>query len=232
MSSFERKIIAVRTDISKERIQARILSQYKNRRWVDEEARKAFWVYSMVDGIKNHRKIASILNLTPNQVRTAILRLMFEGLVITKEGEMNIILLQESFEDVKKNSLYFAELFYKRLFKEYPATRELFVKPGDTEEDIMQKQYRNFMSIFAFAVNSVINEQVIDKELQELGARHAGYGVQSYHYDIVGLVLLATFSEYYAYIKKKWSEDLFLVWHQVYDALSTAMRNYNKELPH
>ncbi len=91
-----------------------------------------------------------------------------------------VSLVKSSFERAATQPAIVADLFYTRLFELEPKLRLLF--KGD-----MVEQGRKLMQMIAIAVRSL--------DVQALGVRHAGYGVQDADYDTVGSALLWTLEE-------------------------------------
>jgi len=97
-------------------------------------------------------------------------------------------LVQASFARVEPIAEAAAELFYKRLFDLEPGLSKLF--HGD-----MKEQGRKLMAMLAAAVRGLDNIDKLVPVLQQLGRRHAGYGVQPRHYDTVGEAFLWTLEQ-------------------------------------
>jgi hemoglobin-like flavoprotein len=72
-----------------------------------------------------------------------------------------------------------ASLFYRRLFEIHPSLRAMF--RGD-----MAEQRRKLMQMIAAAVKGLDRLEQLVPVVQDLGRRHAGYGVEDRHYDTVG----------------------------------------------
>lgn len=81
-----------------------------------------------------------------------------------------------------------AELFYGRLFEQYPEVKPYF--KGD-----MKEQGRKLMLMINTAVNGLDDVEGLIDPLKQLGARHAGYGVKAEDYDKVGASLLWTLEQ-------------------------------------
>ena len=81
-----------------------------------------------------------------------------------------------------------AELFYGRLFEVYPEVKPYF--KGD-----MTSQGMKLMATLNTAVNSLDNLEVLLEPLKQMGARHAGYGVQNEDYDKVADAFLWTLEQ-------------------------------------
>ena len=103
-----------------------------------------------------------------------------------KPGQKKLV--QESFAAVAPNAEAAADLFYGRLFELDPSLRPLF--KGD-----MKKQGRKLMAMLKTAVRGLDNLDKLVPAVQDLGRRHATYGVKPAHYDTVGAALLWTLEQ-------------------------------------
>ena len=99
-----------------------------------------------------------------------------------------IELVQRSFADVKPIAGAAADLFYARLFHMDPTLRPMF--KGD-----MVRQGQMLMSMIGAAVAGLSNLEKLAPVVRNMGARHAGYGVRTEHYDTVGSALLWTLEQ-------------------------------------
>ncbi|CBN56605.1 MULTISPECIES: adenylate/guanylate cyclase domain-containing protein [Kamptonema] len=123
---------------------------------------------------------------------------------IRKLVPSQVELVQSSFEKVKPIADKAAELFYQRLFELSPSLRPLF--KGE-----MKEQERKLMATLALAVEGLRRPDRIILAVQDLGRRHAGYGVKAEYYDIVGEALLWTLGqglgvEFTIPVRKAWEE--------------------------
>src|SRR5918912_4178885 len=82
-----------------------------------------------------------------------------------------------------------ARLFYGRLFEADPSTRPLFARSD------MAEQGRMLMQTINIAVSSLDRLEKILPAIEDLGRRHAGYGVTEEHYASVGGALLWTLGQ-------------------------------------
>jgi len=99
-----------------------------------------------------------------------------------------IDLIQESFKKVQPISEAAAALFYKRLFEIAPEVRPLF------KRDISE-QGRLLMAILAAAVSLLRQPDKLVPAVEDLGRRHAGYGVKPEHFTPVGQALIWTLEQ-------------------------------------
>lgn len=87
-------------------------------------------------------------------------------------------LVRDSFAAVKDMAEPLAQLFYGRLFEFYPQVRPMF---GND----MRLQGRKLMATIDAAIESLDDFDRARPMLRDLGRRHAGYGVEPEHYDLV-----------------------------------------------
>ena len=106
-----------------------------------------------------------------------------------------------------------AGLFYGRLFELAPQTRPLF--RGD-----MAEQGRKLMAMINVAVSNLDRLGDILPAIQDMGRRHAGYGVQEEHYDQVGEALLWTLAQG---LGEHFTPAAREAWAAAYGALASAM---------
>ncbi|KAB2911404.1 MAG: hemin receptor [Hyphomicrobiaceae bacterium] len=96
-----------------------------------------------------------------------------------------IKLVQESFKSVEPIAAQAADLFYGRLFEIAPEVCPLF--PAD-----LTSQKAKLMSMIGTAVANLHQVEKIVPAVQDLGRRHATYGVKDTHYKPVGEALIWT----------------------------------------
>ena len=77
------------------------------------------------------------------------------------------------------------DLFYENLFAARPDLRPMF-------SGSRQRQSRKFLQSLRMIINSLDEPERNIEVLEQLGARHKGYGVQASHYEVGGKVLIAT----------------------------------------
>ena len=126
-----------------------------------------------------------------------------------------IQLVQSSFEKVVPIADTAAEIFYSKLFEKDPSLKHMF--RGD-----MKEQGKKLMTMIATAVNSLSNLEAIVPAVQDLGRRHAGYGVTDEMYDTVGSALIETLA---AGLGEAFTEEVKGAWIETYVLLSTTMKD-------
>lgn len=130
-----------------------------------------------------------------------------------------ITLVQTSWEKVKPISDKAAELFYGKLFELDPELKDLF--KGD-----MIEQGRKLMAMINTAVNALKNVEGIVPAVQDLGKRHAGYGVKDKDYDTVAAALLWTLE---AGLGDDFTPEVKGAWTDTYVLLATTMKDAARE---
>jgi len=106
-----------------------------------------------------------------------------------------------------------AELFYGKLFELDPAVKPLFT-------DNIVEQGKKLMMAINTVVNSLDKIETIAPIIQDMGRRHAGYGVKPAHYDTVGAALLWTLS---AGLGAAFTAEVKAAWTSAYTLLATVM---------
>jgi hemoglobin-like flavoprotein len=92
-------------------------------------------------------------------------------------------LLQQSWRSVLPVGDVAAELFYGKLFGLEPGIRRLF-------KNDMKEQGRNLTAMISVAVGSLSRPESIERAVRSLGRRHAAYGVEERHYELVAVAML------------------------------------------
>jgi hemoglobin-like flavoprotein len=115
-----------------------------------------------------------------------------------------VSMVQESFKKVVPIAGTAADLFYDRLFEIAPQVRAMF--PDDLRE-----QKKKLIAMLATAVTNLHQVDHIIPAVENLGKRHAGYGVKPEHYQPVGEALLWTLeqglgADFTPPLKKAWTD--------------------------
>jgi hemoglobin-like flavoprotein len=129
-------------------------------------------------------------------------------------------LIQETWAQAMPMADMIATIFYQRLFYIDPSARPLF---RTTE---MGQQRKKLIQILTVAVSSLDNLGALSKTVEDLGRRHARYGVQDNHYDSVGVALIWTLEQV---LGPFWTPQAAAAWKEVYGLLSTIMRHAQQE---
>ena len=115
-----------------------------------------------------------------------------------------------------------AALFYCRLFEIDPTTRQLF-RATD-----MVAQRKKLVQTLSFAIGGLDDPDALVSKVEDLGRRHAGYGVTDAHYDSVGAALLWTLEQG---LGQAWTPAVASAWTEVYGFLSGIMRKATAQAP-
>jgi len=125
-----------------------------------------------------------------------------------------VFLTQTTFEEVARRKAEAGALFYELLFEIDPGCRALFSATD------MRAQAEMLMTMLAAAVQGLDRMEDLRGTLQDLGRRHAGYGVQLKHYDAVEQALLETIRRM---IGDAFTLDVRLAWSRIYNDLARIM---------
>jgi hemoglobin-like flavoprotein len=121
--------------------------------------------------------------------------------------------LRKSFIQVERQSHVAALVFYQRLFELDPALRPLF------KTDI-ELQAEKLMEMLTAALSLMERPGELTSTLEDLGARHVGYGVKAEHYSTVGTALLAMLE---GVLTKDFTPETRLAWTDLYALISGTM---------
>ena len=124
-------------------------------------------------------------------------------------------LVQGTFASIATIADDAAILFYQRLFELDPSLRSMF--RGD-----MAEQRKKLMQMITAAVKGLDRLDQLVPVVQNLGRRHAGYGVQDSHYDTVGAALLWTLEKG---LGDAFTAEVKDAWVAVYGLLAGTMKN-------
>jgi nitric oxide dioxygenase len=123
------------------------------------------------------------------------------------------LLVQRSFAQVLPIADQAADLFYDRLFALDPSLRHLF------KADLSQ-QKRALMAMLQVAIAGLDEPATLLPVVQQLGVRHAGYGVTERDYATVGAALLWTLERG---LGDGFTPAVADAWTAVYSLLATTM---------
>jgi hemoglobin-like flavoprotein len=102
---------------------------------------------------------------------------------------------------------------YERLFAMDPSLRALF-------HIDMPTQVGHLMGALTMVVRSLDNLATILEQIQTLGRRHAGYGVQPRHFAMAGVALIDTLE---ARLGDPFTPEARAAWTRAYETLAGAM---------
>lgn len=127
--------------------------------------------------------------------------------------------VQDSFATITPIADDAAALFYQRLFELDPSLQRMF--RGD-----MAEQRKKLMQMLTAAVKGLDRLDQLVPVVENLGRRHAGYGVTDAHYDTVGSALLWTLE---MGLGRAFTADVKDAWATVYGLLATTMKEAARE---
>jgi hemoglobin-like flavoprotein len=107
------------------------------------------------------------------------------------------------------------KLFYTNLFKAHPEVRTTLFKDTNMEE-----QYVALPAMLNAAVENLEKPDILVPTLQALGLRHARYGCEEVHYDVVGAILIQTLAQG---LGPKFTPEVKAAWVGVYGVVKTVM---------
>lgn len=122
-------------------------------------------------------------------------------------------LVKESWAKVLPIQETAAELFYNRLFSEYPEVKPYF--KGD-----MKEQGRKLMAMLNTAVSSLDNLENLVEPLKASGKAHKDFGVKAEDYDKVGASFLWTLEQG---LGESFTPDVKDAWTVTYSTVASVM---------
>jgi hemoglobin-like flavoprotein len=128
-------------------------------------------------------------------------------------------LVQETFATIAPIADDAAVLFYRRLFEIEPSLQGMF-------RGNMAEQRKKLMQMLTAAVKGLDRLDQLVPVVQELGRRHARYGVVDAHYDTVGAALLWTLEKG---LGAEFTPEAREAWATVYGLLATTMKEAARE---
>ena len=132
----------------------------------------------------------------------------------SSESQLQVELLESSFELVKPRANDFVNSFYNHLFSDYPAAKPLFAHSN------MSEQGNKLLASLVFVVENLKKPGALTEALKGLGARHVKYGALPEHYPLVGNTLLKTFEEY---LGDAWTPQTKQAWVDAYGVITEVM---------
>lgn len=127
--------------------------------------------------------------------------------------QKSIALVQESYKKVAPIADAAAQIFYARLFEVAPHVKSLFKNDPKVQGQML-------MGALGMAVNGLHKPETILGAIEQLGARHKGYGVTANHYGVVGESLLYTLE---TGLGPEFTPEVRAAWVEAYTLLSGLM---------
>lgn len=124
------------------------------------------------------------------------------------------LLVRHTWDKILPVSAQAADLFYSRLFEQYPEVKPYF--QGD-----MRQQGQKLMTMINTAVMSMDDIDSLIIPLEKMGARHADYGVKDQDYDKVGDALLWTLEKA---VGPAFTPKVKQAWSVIYNTAANVMK--------
>jgi len=125
----------------------------------------------------------------------------------------SMALVESTFTAVKPQADQLSRLFYERLFQLDPMVRTMF--PAD-----LAAQRQKLIDELDAIVNSLGRLHELVARTTDLGSRHAGYGVEPHHYDLVLDALMHALS---MCIPQAMTPAATLAWRRAYHLIAETM---------
>ena len=126
---------------------------------------------------------------------------------------VQIHLLRKSFAEIERQTHVAALDFYRRLFDLDPRLRPMF----STE---IEQQACKLMDMLSLSISLLERPAELMPELEQLGARHVGYGVRAEHYDTVSTALFGMLA---AVLRDKYTAPVEAAWRELYRVIRDTM---------
>ncbi len=135
-------------------------------------------------------------------------------------GPRQIEIIRSTWRKIAPHGDDAARLFYKRLFEIDPSVKPLFAGTD------MSGQRKKLMQTLGSAVVGLQDLDALVPIIQDMGRRHATYGVKDAHYDSVGEALLWTLKQG---LGEDWNDETQEAWTRIYRLLADTMRTASNE---
>ncbi len=144
-------------------------------------------------------------------------------LLIPETGlfSQQVQLVQTSFTKLLTKADQTAKIFYSRLFELSPSFQPMF-----RSDMVIQRQ--KLMSTLQVAVNGLSDLKQILSAVEDLGRRHAGYGVKPEYYETVGQALIYALQQQ---LGAEFTPKVKAAWIEAYSLLSNIMKTAAAEVP-
>lgn len=132
---------------------------------------------------------------------------------------MKVTLLRDSWRNIGPFADGFAQMFYDKLFELSPEIERLF-RFAD-----MSAQHRNVLVALNLLVDNAPNLNALTPTLAALGRRHACYGVEERHYEVVGRALVWALQRQ---LGARFDDSARAVWVELYQQVACVMKESAK----
>jgi len=131
-----------------------------------------------------------------------------------KNDELDVELLETTFEMLAPQGEKLVARFYEELFKRYPEVKSLFTNTTP------EKQQSKLLAALELVVSNLRKQDVLVRTLTEMGKRHKNYGVQVEQYEAVSSTLLDVMQEFAG---EAWTDKVASTWKAALDLVSNTM---------
>ena len=123
-------------------------------------------------------------------------------------------LVQKSWRLINKmDPAAIGDVFYSKLFFDNPELRKMFPQN-------MWGQYQKFFDMLNTIIERLDKLDELKGDIVAMAKRHKGYGVNPYHYNLVGIALLWTLHKS---LGNDWNDEVRSAWVNCYSILSGTM---------
>jgi hemoglobin-like flavoprotein len=123
-------------------------------------------------------------------------------------------LIQKSWQLINKmDPAVLGDVFYSKLFFDNPELRKMF-------PENMTAQYQKFFDMLNTIIDRLDKLDELKGDIVAMAKRHKGYGVNPYHYSLVGVALLWTLQKS---LGNDWNDEVRSAWVNCYSILSGTM---------
>jgi hemoglobin-like flavoprotein len=130
-------------------------------------------------------------------------------------NDPTIAIVRESFDLIEPIAPQAGAMFYAHLFAADPSLHALFTHDIGVQGD-------KLMQLIGTAVLHLDEPDVLMPVLDELGRRHAGFGVRDAHYDTAGAALLRTLHQA---LGVAYNAEVEEAWVDVYGVIAARMKS-------
>lgn len=127
---------------------------------------------------------------------------------------LNVNLLRSSFKLLAPKGNELVERFYGELFAKFPQVKPLFKNTSPKE------QQKKLLTALKLVINNLNKPEALQSALQDLGARHQGYGAEPAHFGAVKSTLLGVMRDMAG---RHWTKDVDQAWNDALDAVASIM---------
>jgi hemoglobin-like flavoprotein len=135
--------------------------------------------------------------------------------------ESHTRLVQASYRKIAGNTFELSGIFYRKLFEKDPRLRFLFPEDlGSVQDHLLQ--------MIATAVRQIERFEEVRHHLENLGARHAAYGVVPKDYETFMAAVMDTLSEQ---LDPQRDQELLQAWEAFFTLVSATMQEGGRNAP-